>query len=165
MDERLYERLSAPIRKRSGGAALKNADGLCVITVALIFAAVLVWLFVSGDTRFWRTLIVPAVGLVAVSALRAVLDKPRPYEELAIEPLLPAKTHGKSFPSRHVASGALIATVFFGINLPLCAGTAILTCLLAWIRVVGGVHYPKDVIAGALIGCALGVLGIILPVW
>ena len=37
--------------------------------------------------------------------------------------------------------------------------------LLAWCRVVGGVHFPRDVIAGALIGIGCGVLGyyVILP--
>jgi membrane-associated phospholipid phosphatase len=37
--------------------------------------------------------------------------------------------------------------------------------LLAWSRVAGGVHFPRDVIAGALIGVFSGVIGyyVILP--
>lgn len=165
MDARTYERISKPIRSRSGGAALKNADRLCVLTVALIYAAVLLWLLIIQDARFWRVLLVPAIGLIAVSILRAALNAPRPYESLDIDPLLPATTHGKSFPSRHVASGALIAAVLAVVNPALGIGVAVLTALLAWIRVVGGVHHPKDVIVGALLGAALGILGIILPVW
>ena len=72
---------------------------------------------------------------------------------------------GKSFPSRHVFSIFVIAvTVFWVWPLPgILVGIA--GAILSWCRVAGGVHFPRDVIAGALIGIGCGVIGyyVILP--
>ena len=73
-----------------------------------------------------------------------------------IAPLISKETKGKSFPSRHVFSAFMIGMTFlfvikpFGI-LILAAGT-----VMAYIRVVGGVHFPKDTAAGALLGVLCG---------
>lgn len=116
----------------------------------------LAWLLFVGDTRFWVMLLGPATGFLALSALRRALDRPRPYEVLDIHPLLDAHEKRGSFPSRHVFSSALIATALAPSQPLLAAGIGILTALIAWIRVVGGVHWPQDVIAGACLGVLWG---------
>ena len=46
-------------------------------------------------------------------------------------------------------------------------GAALVACaiVLAAVRVIGGVHYPRDVIAGALAAAAAGLIGYVLVPW
>ena len=79
-------------------------------------------------------------------------------------PALPAeegKKQGESFPSRHVLSAAVITAVFFYAAPPLGPVLAVITLLIALVRVIGGVHFVKDVTAGALLGGALELAGLL----
>ena len=77
-------------------------------------------------------------------------------------PVIEKDTSGKSFPSRHVFSVFIIAMTIFYQH----SGPGVILGLvgvgLAAIRVVGGVHEPKDVIVGALAGILCGVIGFYL---
>ena len=68
-------------------------------------------------------------------------------------------TRGKSFPSRHVFSAFIIAmTVFY--FMPACGVILLaLGIVMALARVAGGVHFVKDVAAGALMGIGCGIIG------
>jgi membrane-associated phospholipid phosphatase len=87
-----------------------------------------------------------------------------PYEVYPINPLIKRSLHGKSFPGRHVFSAAVIACSLY-IPSPICATiTFVLACILAIVRVLGGVHFPRDVIVGLIAGAVCGILGyVILP--
>ena len=58
-----------------------------------------------------------------------------------------------------------IAVTFFWVWPAAGVLIGIAGALLAWVRVKGGVHFPRDVIAGALIGIGCGIVGfyVILP--
>ena len=60
---------------------------------------------------------------------------------------------------RSLPSAAVITAVFFYAAPPLGPVLAVITLLIALVRVIGGVHFVKDVTAGALLGGALGWLG------
>ena len=63
-----------------------------------------------------------------------------------------------SFPSGHAASAAAFATGVALENPYLAAPVAVLAAGVAASRVVTGVHYPTDVVAGAAVGVAAGLL-------
>ena len=106
-------------------------------------------------------IIIPGLSFLFLSLYRYIVNRPRPYEVLSITPVLIKDTRGKSFPSRHVFSIFLIACLWFfysrPIGLLLLAGSVILAVL----RVLGGVHFIKDVTAGALLGTVSAMLSII----
>lgn len=105
---------------------------------------------------FWGQVICPALGFSLVSWLRQSLNQPRPYEAWPIEPLIAKDTVGQSFPSRHVFSASVIGTVAL-LNQPFLGGLILLVAaVLAVLRVLGGVHYPKDVAVGFVLGILLG---------
>ncbi|WP_200789018.1 phosphatase PAP2 family protein [Atopostipes suicloacalis] len=104
----------------------------------------------------------PGISFVFVSIFRHYVNAPRPYEVADIEPIIEKETTGNSFPSRHVFSIFVIATTLYFISKPLGILLMIAGVLLAILRVVGGVHFPRDVIAGAIIGIVSGVLGFYL---
>src|SRR5699024_10671091 len=108
---------------------------------------------------FWRALLAPAISFVFVSMIRHYIDAPRPYEVKEIDPIIKKETKGNSFPSRHVFAAFVIATTLYFISKHLAILLMIAVFLLAVLRVLGGVHFPRDVIVGAIIGIVSGVLG------
>lgn len=115
--------------------------------------------FLSSD--FFAAFIVPFVCFVLLSLVRKTINAPRPYEVFETAPLITKDTKGKSFPSRHVFSIFVIATAFwFECPLPQIAICIFIHGIfLAILRVVSGVHFTKDVVAGALLGIIMATLG------
>ena len=99
----------------------------------------------------------PSAFFVLLSLYRRKKDVPRPYQALNIDPLIHKETMGRSFPSRHIFSLAMIALLWYPFSLPLSLALIVSTILLAVIRVASGVHYIRDVIIGGLIGILCGV--------
>lgn len=128
--------------------------------VYIAYPSLLVYLFFFGTPReLIKAVIVPAVTFAAATALRAVIDQPRPYEALGIEPLIYKETKGKSFPSRHSASVFIIAMAYLHTNVWLGAGMFAIGFFIVLSRVLAGVHYEKDVLAGLLFSVLLGIFG------
>ena len=109
------------------------------------------------DPRFFKAFVIPTTVFLGVTLLRKAVNRPRPYETLAIDPLIRKEKSGESFPSRHVASAFIIAVTFFYVSLPLGVLVGVIACLIAVIRPLAGIHYPSDVIAAALLSVLVGV--------
>ena len=106
-----------------------------------------------------RAILVPGITFWFGTALRARLDRPRPYEQPGFEPLRRKETKGHSFPSRHALSAAVLAMVWMYFYPK--AGWAMvgITVLICIGRVLTGVHHIRDVVGGAVLGFALGYAG------
>ena len=119
----------------------------------------------AGEGGGWllaKSVLAPGAAFVGGSALRAALDRPRPYQQPGFIPLLPKETGDKSFPSRHALSGAVIAMAWLPVN-PAVAGVLTVSALAICVtRVLAGVHWVRDVAAGAALGFGLGALGMLL---
>lgn len=103
-------------------------------------------------------LFIPASGFVILSFLRKKINAPRPYEVWEIVPLLDRDSPGQSMPSRHVFSATIISMAYFHASLSVGVVLLVLSALLGLVRVLGGVHYPKDVVVGYICGLVWGVL-------
>lgn len=130
--------------------------------VFLLYPLFLLLLLIQRNPFFIRAVLVPAISFVAVSVFRHILNVPRPYEKFEIAPAIEKETHGKSFPSRHVFSVFVIAMTIFYVYTNVGILLCIIGILLGIIRVIGGVHEPRDIIAGALIGILSGLVGFYL---
>ncbi len=129
-------------------------DPRAAIVLVLIAVAVL------RMENAWRWAL-PAILTVMVSdvvtarLLKPMIDRDRPCEVIAeaYVPLDEGKPHcgsGASMPSSHAANSMALGVVLASPGLvvvSLIAGTA---------RVVGGQHWPSDVVAGWVFGLALG---------
>ena len=101
---------------------------------------------------------IPASGFVILSFLRKKINAPRPYEEWDIKPLLDRDSPGQSMPSRHVFSATIISMACLHASLTIGMACLTLSVFLGLVRVLGGVHYPKDVVVGYACGLAWGVI-------
>ena len=103
-------------------------------------------------------LFIPASGFVILSFLRKKINAPRPYEEWDIKPLLDRDSPGQSMPSRHVFSATIISMACLHASLTMGMICLTLSAFLGLVRVLGGVHYPKDVVVGYICALVWGVI-------
>lgn len=121
---------------------------------------------IYDPTLLLRSIIVPAVGFAICTIIRSAVDSPRPYEVAPIEPLIKKDTRGHSFPSRHTFCMFMIAGSWLIFFKPMAFALLAFGCIMAATRVLGGVHFAKDVVCGALLALVWGhVCYIMLPIW
>lgn len=160
MQKMFYDKLASPFEEdeKKRRRLLKVND---VITKAcyIVYPVLLVFLVLTRDVRVVRVLLVPLVTFAAVTLFRKVCNSKRPYEVWGISPLIPKDTKGKSFPSRHVFSIYIIAMAAGYVCRPAAVVLMLAGIFLAAARVIGRVHFVKDVVAGAALGIVLGWLG------
>ena len=101
---------------------------------------------------------IPASGFVILSLLRKKINAPRPYEVWEIIPLLDRDSPGQSMPSRHVFSATIISMACLHASLTVGFILLVLSAFLGLVRVLGGVHYPKDVVVGYICALVWGVI-------
>lgn len=107
----------------------------------------------------WRGLGGIAAASVAANLVgKGLTARDRPSFEVPIARRLPHAPRTSSFPSGHAASAAAFATGV-ALEMPgLAAPVIVLALGVGTSRVVTGVHYPSDVLAGFAIGAAAGAM-------
>jgi decaprenylphosphoryl-5-phosphoribose phosphatase len=102
--------------------------------------------------RRWRRTTCFLAGLLLLNtAVKVAVDRPRP-ELPDLPPLIPTPSK-LGFPSAHASTSFAGALAYSRLGLPAPALYA-LAVALAGSRVYLGVHYPSDVVGGALLGTA-----------
>ena len=164
MTKEQYENWTRGIKSSANGVTiLRYGTRVLTVFTMLSYGILLVYEACSRQwTELYHSILVPGVSFVVVSLFRSVIPAKRPYEELEIQPLLHKETEEKSFPSRHVFSIFMIAMTMADHNIWLGLFFMILGVVLAVFRVLGGVHYVRDVVAGAAIGILCGILGYVV---
>ncbi len=139
---------------------LDSADKALTLIFVVLYPLLLILLLFFARELFLPSLIVPALGFVAVSVFRSLYNAPRPYEVTGQAPLLHREGSGKSFPSRHTYSAFIIALCWLRYLPPVGIILLILACGVAFCRVAGGLHFLRDVVGGALVALVFGIVGL-----
>jgi undecaprenyl-diphosphatase len=97
-----------------------------------------------------------AATAIVVMVIKFTIRRGRPQGEWG---RIYRSTDPHSFPSGHAARSVMLAVVALGLG-SLWLGMILLVWspLVGLARVIMGVHYPSDVIAGMLLGLLMGVL-------
>jgi len=169
MKKETYIKMTQPFRDNPDMAkGIHTANKLCTGIMYLAYPLLLVYLFFFGKLSsyfsFTKALLVPAISFVLLTVVRALINRPRPYEAFEVQPVIPKDTKGNSFPSRHVFSATIIAMTFVLMSPWSWLGLIFLcvSVLLAVVRVVSGVHYISDVVAGIIIAIVAAILGYVV---
>lgn len=134
----------------------------------------IVWIVLSVAMLCWKptrragatALCAMVLGLLCTNVvLKHLVSRPRPYT--VVEGLIPLLTSGdpNSFPSGHTCAAFAAGVAWFGTTKKggWRAAALIQAVLMGLSRLYVGVHYPSDVLAGAIIGtlCGLGGLWLV----
>lgn len=161
MSEEIYRDILDKIRACSDGPEIVDY-AMRIITHATLagYVAMLgIFLLEKRYQFLYENILVTGISLLVVSLIRKRIGAKRPYETMEIQPLVEKETGGDSFPSRHVFSIFIVAMAMLRQNIWLGFLFLAMGLILAVLRVIAGLHYPRDVIAGALIGVISGGLG------
>lgn len=115
---------------------------------------------------FW---LLPALAAFVITIMvRSIIRRRRPkFADSDYEPLVPSY----SFPSAHASVAFALATTLSIVALDLVSSIAafiIILCLMVWAslialsRIMVGVHYLFDIIAGALLGIIISILLVVI---
>lgn len=129
------------------GLSYAGRFGLLWIVLALVLAVLY---------RRWGVLAVTVIAVAVADwsamGLKGVIDRERPSLRYAEPEPLVKTPHDASFPSGHAATSFAAATVLAFAFPRLGPALFLLAGAVAFSRVYVGVHYPLDVIGGALLG-------------
>lgn len=116
-------------------------------------------LFALAYEPEWRARVcLAAAAVLAVILSRGIItevirffyDRPRPFEALALEPLF--TNDAGSFPSGHMALLFALGTPLLFLNRRWGLWFLSLSFLTGLARIAAGVHWPSDILGGAVIG-------------
>lgn len=121
----------------------------------VIFTAVIL-LIAEPNLRkkfsYYATLIFAVIlsrGLIT-EGIRFLYNRPRPYVELGFSPLVPENSY--SFPSGHAAVFFAVAGAVWLYDKKWGWRIFIAATLIGLARIFVGVHWPSDILAGAVVG-------------
>jgi undecaprenyl-diphosphatase len=108
---------------------------------------------------------VGTVDLLGAGLLKPWIDRLRPCFALSdVRLLVVRQSHSPSFPSNHAANSFAAAVVLASLGPGFAVVSYLLAAMVALSRVYLGVHYPADILAGALLGVGVGRVVRMLPV-
>lgn len=143
---------------------LDNIAIFCAVWLGYVLLICLVLFLFSDFRRYWRMV---SEALFAALFVRFVLAKAfyllffryRPfvlYEKTHL--LLPFNSGMTSFPSGHASFYFALSTIIYGYHKK--AGTLFFigSSLISLSRVFMGIHWPSDILAGAILGILMGLV-------
>jgi membrane-associated phospholipid phosphatase len=136
------------------------------IITTLIIALVL--FLVSQRTLAYELILGTLTLWLVVELVKFFVHRSRPFIRLTQARIVGYRARGRSFPSGHTSQTFFIATLMVqhfhaGVWVALLLYTVAL--LVGITRMYVGAHYPRDVMAGAILGSAWGLLGVMVDAY
>lgn len=147
-----------------------NASSVTAVSIAAPAGMAIIG-FIKHDKKLQQDALFSGAAFIASSivtrATKAIVNRQRPFEKYSFIVKRDDEAGGMSFPSGHTSAAFCSAT-----SLALryrkwyvIAPAYIFAASVGWARMYQGVHYPSDVLAGALVGTASAWLGYKAQKW
>lgn len=143
-------------------AALVRSVSRCGDGPLYFFIGLLAWILggKSGKTFFYTGLLAYAIELPVYAVLKNSIRRTRPCHGLQGLDALINPSDRFSFPSGHTAAACVFATLV-AVFVPMLAVPAFIGAgMIGLSRVLLGVHYPSDILAGAALGVSMALLAL-----
>lgn len=127
-----------------------------LFTYLLLFSLV-IWAIFFSQKKMYSFSLLFLSGIFswfAANIIKSIVRINRPFVDLGITPL--HSEIGFSFPSEHMSVFMAIAVAMFLLNKKAVIVFLIIAILIGLSRIVIGVHYPLDIIAGIFVGALVG---------
>jgi len=153
--------MEAFIFQQINGLALNNhwLDSLGIFFSEIVPYILVIFLFLLLLKNFNKYSKMVILSLTAgflsrgfVELIRYVVGRPRPYVENNVN-LIAGALKSTSFPSAHTAFFFAFAIIIYLYDKRLGLVFFIITPIIAISRVYCGLHWPLDIVIGALVGC------------
>lgn len=122
-----------------------------------VFFLLFIWALFQKHKRMFSVSLLVLSGFFAwflARILKYIFHIPRPFMTHDILPLVFEK--GYSFPSEHTTVFFALATAVYFLNRRTGFWMYILAFIIGISRIIIGVHYPVDILAGAVLGIFIG---------
>ena len=123
-------------------------------------------LYFTGRKLFAYSLIFGVITLgFIVEIIKMFIRRVRPYIKLKKIRIVGSKASGRSFPSGHTSQAFYLASLiahYYHANIYLWIFLYAAALLVGITRIYVGMHYPRDVLAGAILGTAWGIIGVMV---
>lgn len=143
-------------RNKPCNTVLKLCYNFLPLIMFVSYGILIVFMFFSDIKIFARITLSPLTVFAIVTFFRKIFNIPRPYEKFATASVFGKNKKGESMPSRHTACAFIIAMAFMYVSIPLGIAYLIISALIMISRVLAGVHFISDVIAGMAISLLYG---------
>jgi len=134
-------------------------SGVAALVIGLI-------LFLTGDRLLAYEVFLGTLTLwIVVELVKALVRRSRPFIRVTQARIVGSQAIGRSFPSGHTSQAFFMATLmapYFHASLWLVFLLYAIAILVGITRMYVGAHYPRDVLAGAILGCAWGLMGVLI---
>ncbi|KNZ41992.1 hypothetical protein AKG39_09915 [Acetobacterium bakii] len=132
-----------------------------------IFAMILaIILYFSGERLLSYALVLGTLSLwFVVEFIKVLIHRTRPYKKIENSRIVGSQARGYSFPSGHTSEAFFMATILLLYYQPhffIWIGVYAMAFFVGITRIYVGMHYPRDVLGGTMLGIAWGLLGIII---
>jgi len=133
---------------------LSYAGGLGLLWIGIALVLALVW---RRRGVLVLTVIAVAAADLAARGLKQLVDVERPSSRYAEPKPLVAAPHDHTFPSGHAATSFAAATILTAARPRWGPLWFLLALAVGFSRVYVGVHYPLDIVGGAVLGIATAI--------
>lgn len=134
-------------------------SGIAALAIGLI-------LLLAGDRLVAYEFILGALTLwIVVELVKALVRRSRPIFRVTQARIVGYQAGGRSFPSGHTSQAFFMATLMashFHASAWVVFWLYTIALLVGITRMYVGAHYPRDVLAGAILGSAWGLLGVLV---
>ncbi len=140
---------------------MRIGNQLATGSVYLCYPVLLTWCFIYRKEMFLKAVLVPGISFVLVSIIRKMINRQRPYTAYQTPSAIYKEVEGNSFPSRHIFSVFVIAGTWAAVYPSMVPAYILygIGVILSVIRVISGVHYVSDTVAGAILGILASFIG------
>jgi len=131
------------------------------------FAILLALVFYFAESKlFAYSLIFGVITLgLMIEIIKLYIRRVRPYIKLKKIRIVGSKASGRSFPSGHTGQAFFLASLivhYYHVNAYLWILLYATALVVGITRIYVGMHYPRDVLAGAILGTAWGIIGVMV---